>query len=149
MTENPIYGTGRIANHLGVSKATVRRWRKTPEGQFLEVGSMSNAGGGLGKALFSYPSSLNHLNHLMEAKTSRARKRAADTRWRATDVASGTSARVAVLKKHESKKQCPAETRTLLSGRPPNAETTKPELGQSHGPELTAIGLTQPQSIGA
>ena len=88
MDEKPIYGAERIAKELGISEATLRRWRKRPEGAFLQVGSMSNVGGGLGSALWSFPSSLHHLKKLMAARTREERQRAAQIRWGPTDVRS-------------------------------------------------------------
>ena len=74
MDETPLYGTARIAKYLRISESTLRRWRKTPEGAFLEVGSMDNVGGGLGRALWTYPSSADHLKTLMAARVSSIRR---------------------------------------------------------------------------
>lgn len=77
-----IYGTRLIAEAAGVSESTIRRWRKKPEGGFLQVSSMSNAGGGLGKALYTYVSSLQHLKDVITARTSETRSEVAKKRWK-------------------------------------------------------------------
>jgi hypothetical protein len=88
MDETPLYGTARIAEYLGISESTLRRWRKTPEGAFLEVGSMSNVGGGLGRALWTYPSSADHLKNLMQARVSSSRSVMALDQWTRTNSGS-------------------------------------------------------------
>ena len=81
----------RMADYLEVSQETLRRWRKLPEGAFIGVGSMSNAGGGYGRAAWSYASSLDNLQTLIQAKTSEARHQAALARWRPTDPSSASN----------------------------------------------------------
>ena len=91
MEEESIYGTERMAAHLGVSKQTLKRWRHLPEGQFIEVGSMANAGGGFGRGAWSFPSSLDALKHTMATKTSAERRRTSLLRWRGSDPGSGST----------------------------------------------------------
>ena len=81
MSDRRIYGHDRMAQYLGVSNSTFRRWRKGPGGQFIEVGSMSNTGGGYGQAAWSFESSLQNLMELKEAQTSEYRRGAAFKRW--------------------------------------------------------------------
>jgi hypothetical protein len=83
-----IYGTERMAEHLGVSEATVRRWLKKPEAWCFTVGSMANTGGGYGRGWFGEVSSLEHLKEVMRAQTSELRRNAAQTRWAYCDVSS-------------------------------------------------------------
>jgi hypothetical protein len=89
MSEQPIYGMARIAEEMGISVSALRRVRKSPEGAFMEVGSMANDGGGFGRAVWTYPSSAQALKQTMIARVSEVRRRAAEIRWRATDVSSG------------------------------------------------------------
>ncbi len=91
MDEKPIYGAQRIADYLGKSLSTLHRWRARPEGAFLEVGSMSNVGGGFGQALWSYPSSLDNLKRLVETHVRDIRRRVALKRWGKTNVSSASS----------------------------------------------------------
>jgi len=86
MAEKPVYGAAKIAALISVSERTIWRWAETPEGRFLEVGSVSNAGGGLGRALWTYPSSAQHLKNLMAARMSKSRQAAAHKRWPVTSV---------------------------------------------------------------
>jgi hypothetical protein len=89
MAEKPLYGNRSIAEYLGVSEATLRRWRKRPEGTFIEVGSMGNAGGGLGLGAWTLPSSADQLKKNMIERIRMERQRAADIRWEMmTDVSS-------------------------------------------------------------
>ena len=81
-----IYGTKRIAEHLGVSEATMRRWLKRPEAWCFMVGSMANTGGGYGRGRFGEVSSLQHLKEVMWAQTSEVRRNAAQRRWGYLDV---------------------------------------------------------------
>ena len=94
MSDFCFYGARRIAGHLQISESTLRRWRKTAEGKFIQVGSMSNAGGGQGRAAWSYASSLDNLKLLMQARMSEVRGSAAQFRWHTlrspTDVSSGS-----------------------------------------------------------
>ena len=90
MTDHRLYGMSRLADHLGVSEETLRRWRKRPEGAFITVASMSNLGGGYGRAAWSYPKSLDNLKTLVKAATSEERRQAALARRRSTDPSSGS-----------------------------------------------------------
>ena len=91
MTDKKIHGMLWIAEYLGISESTLRRWRHTPEGAFIEVGSMSNDCGGYGLAAWTYASSADNLKVVMEAKTSDVRRDAANARWHSTDVSSGAN----------------------------------------------------------
>ena len=82
MKDQRLYGMGRMADYLGMSVETLRQRRKRPEGQFIKVGSMDNVGGGLGRAAWSWESSLDNLKVLMKARTAEARRQAAFKRWR-------------------------------------------------------------------
>ncbi len=97
MTESPIYGSERIAEYLGISESTLRRWRGLPEGSFLDVGSMSNIGGGLGQALYSFPSSLDNLKRIVRMRVSEQRRLAALVRWNYTDVRPLSNIKTAVV----------------------------------------------------
>jgi len=88
MDETPLYGTARIAEYLGISESTLRRWRKLPEGAFLGVDSVSNIGGGLGLALWTYPSSADHLKKLVQARVSSGRSVRALVQWTRTNSGS-------------------------------------------------------------
>jgi hypothetical protein len=86
-----IYGTEYIADYLGVSEATVRRWLKTPAAQCFQVGSMDNTAGGYGRARYGEIASLDHLREIMRAQTREERKKAAQRRWGYFDVSSGSN----------------------------------------------------------
>lgn len=86
-----IYGMERIADHLEVSEATVRRWLKRPEAWCFTVGSMANPGGGYGRGWFGEVSSLEHLKEVVRTKTSEVRRNAAHRRWTYSDVSSGAN----------------------------------------------------------
>jgi hypothetical protein len=88
MAETPIYGMKRIAQEIEVSESRLYRWRRTPEGAFIAVGSMGNAGGGLGLAAWTFPSSAQHFKQIMTARVRAERRRAANIRWGYTDVSS-------------------------------------------------------------
>ena len=77
-----------MAEYLGVSVETMRRWRKTPEGAFIEVGSCHTNITEYGRAAWSYESSLQALKASMNARTSESRRQVAKRRWR-TDCSSG------------------------------------------------------------
>jgi hypothetical protein len=79
--EQPLYGARRIAEVASVSPSTLWRWVKDPLNDFMVVGSMSNAGGGLGRALWTYPSSILAFKATMAAAVSEKSKRAAEARW--------------------------------------------------------------------
>lgn len=86
MAERKIYGVARIADWLGVSERTLRRWKNRPEGTFLEVGSMSNEGGGPGQAVWTFANSADALKEAMSVRTKEERRRAALARWNRVDV---------------------------------------------------------------
>lgn len=88
MGEKPIFGASRIADYLEVSERTVRRMARDPLNDFMFVSSMSNDGGGLGRALSACPSSLDNFVSLLTAHTRDQRRKAADARW---DPSSGSS----------------------------------------------------------
>lgn len=73
-----IYSNDAMAAFLGVPVATFKDWRRRPEGAFIEVGSCAN---NYGRAAFSYESSLQNLKVMVEARTSAARRAAANKRW--------------------------------------------------------------------
>lgn len=89
MDEQSLYGKSRFAELLGVSESTITRWLKTPEGAVYQTDSMSNAGGGLGKAYLGIVGSLQNLKEQMAARTSAARRCAAGMRWHPSEVSSG------------------------------------------------------------
>jgi hypothetical protein len=90
MEKKALYGKRAFAEELGVSEATLGRWLKGPKGNAFEVSSVSNAGGGLGRAYMGEVASLHALKDFMTARTSEARRRAAAKRWHPTDVSSGS-----------------------------------------------------------
>jgi len=82
MDEARIYGVDRIASLAGTSPRTIHRWRQWPEGAFFEVVSVSNAGGGIGRAISTMPRSLSHfVQVIVHNRTSRQRAAAANIRW--------------------------------------------------------------------
>ncbi len=88
MTDYRLDGMRLMAEYLGVSVETLRRWRKKPEGAFIEVGSSGCCE--FGQAAWSFESSLDNLQTVIEAKTSEERRQAALKRWsRPTDPSSG------------------------------------------------------------
>jgi hypothetical protein len=87
--DEKIYGHERMADFLGVSGSTFRRMRKGPFGNFIEVSSMSNDGGGNGRAAWSYESSLQNLLELTKAQTSDNHRQNAFKRWHVTECNSG------------------------------------------------------------
>ena len=91
--EEPIYGTGRIAQYLGISESAMRRRYKQPSAQFIQIGSMDNVGGGLGVGRWSFPSSLDNHKLSFQQEISDDRRAAARKRWHRTDVSSGSCLR--------------------------------------------------------
>lgn len=87
--EKPIYGAEWLAEIMGVSDSTIWRWVKHPLNDFMQVGSMDNSGGGQGRALWTYPSSLQAFRERMTVETSEKRRQAAMVRW--TDQSGGSA----------------------------------------------------------
>ncbi len=83
-----LHGTRTMAESIDKSRETLKRWMKTPEGAFIEVGSCDHGITEYGRAAWSYMSSLQALKATMTARTSEARRQAANRRWR-TDCSSG------------------------------------------------------------
>lgn len=92
--EEPIYGTGRIAQYLGISELAMRRRYRQPSARFIQNGSMDNVGGGLGLGRWSFPSSLDNYRLSVQQELSDNRRAAANKRWHLTDVRSGSGLRV-------------------------------------------------------
>ncbi|WP_159717533.1 hypothetical protein [Geminicoccus flavidas] len=92
MTDRVIYGMARIAEHLEISSSTAWRYQKKGLLDFIEVGSMSNHGGGLGRAAWRWASSLDAVKPMVQARIQDAPSRAAEARWATfTQVRSGSS----------------------------------------------------------
>ena len=91
MVETPIYGAHRIAEEADVSMRTIQRWSRDPDNDFLEVGSMSNAGGGQGRALWTFASSIQAFKGLIDARTAGCRREVALARHRPSDVSAETN----------------------------------------------------------
>ena len=86
-----LHGLKRVAENLNVPESTLRRWLKRPEAKCFLVGSMDNAGGGFGRGWYGEISSFDNLKRIVEASTSEARRKAAQSRWGRVDVRSGTN----------------------------------------------------------
>jgi hypothetical protein len=85
--EKPLYGAARIAAEVGVSERTLWRWTKHPGNDFLDVSSISNHGGGLGRALMTHPSSIQNFRDMVIAPNiAQVRRDAANKRWRGSDA---------------------------------------------------------------
>ena len=84
-----IYGAEKIGLEIGKSESTIRRYAKRPGGEFLQVSSMSNEGGGYGRALRTFQSSIHAFGERVDAETRCKHQAAAVSRWTAnTDVSS-------------------------------------------------------------
>ncbi len=91
MVEKPIYGAHRIADEVQVSLRTIQRWSKDPDNDFLKVGSMDNTGGGQGRALWTYPSSIHAYKEFIDARTAVRRRQAGQARHRSSEISAGTN----------------------------------------------------------
>lgn len=80
--DRSIYGAEEIARRLGMGVEGLRKLRKRmPEAGTWPVASISNHGGGYGRALMTYPGSLQAVADLLQLQTSAARRDAANARW--------------------------------------------------------------------
>ena len=76
MKEQRLNGMESIAAYMERSVSTVQRLRRRPEGQFIQVGSCGPGITEYGRAAFSYPSSLDAVKPIMQARTSEIRRQA-------------------------------------------------------------------------
>lgn len=92
--ETPIYGVHRMADQVDRSESTVGRLLRLPGAPDTAPGSMSNHGGGNGRARKCTRKVLLELLAEQERRTSEARRQAARCRWSKpsiTDVSSGNA----------------------------------------------------------
>lgn len=81
LPDDVIYGLSTIAEFLGVSSSTGRRWLHRPEAACFSVGSMANAGGGYGFGWYGQVNSLAALKERMLERRSDQAAAAAHQRW--------------------------------------------------------------------